>query len=94
MKIFPFFKNLMKATILYKFSDRMITSAALIFNYDLALILTPMSASCKQGMSFNPKYIKMYHLQPLLHSPFYFFGSFLSIYIYHQNYITNASFNS
>lgn len=32
----------------------MITSEALIFNYDFALIDTPMAASCKHGMSFNP----------------------------------------
>ena len=55
IKVLALFINLIKARILYKFSDRMTTSAALMFNSDLALILTPMAASCKQGISLSPK---------------------------------------
>lgn len=43
MNRLPFFNNLIKAKILNKFSSRTTTSAALIFSYDFALILTPMA---------------------------------------------------
>ena len=33
----------------------MTTSAALIFNYDFALILIPIAAYFRQGMSLRPK---------------------------------------
>lgn len=55
MNWFPLFSKFTKATILYKFYESMITSEALIFNYDFALIDTPIAASCKHGMSFKPK---------------------------------------
>ncbi len=43
MNKLPFFNNLIKAKILNKFSSRTTTSAAFIFNYDFALILTPIA---------------------------------------------------
>lgn len=60
----PFFKNLIKATIFSRFSDKIITSAALMLSYDLALILTPICASWRQGTSLRPKLMYIYHHQP------------------------------
>jgi hypothetical protein len=63
MKRFPRFKKRTKANILCRFSERMTTSAALMFNSDLALMLIPIPASCKQGMSFRPELRVNYRLQ-------------------------------
>jgi hypothetical protein len=59
-----FFSNLKIVTILCKFSDKIITSAAFKFNSDFAFILTPTKAYCKHGISFKP-FIKIiiYHHQ-------------------------------
>lgn len=54
IKKFPLFINLIKASILYKFSERRTTSAALMLSSDFALILTPIDAYCRQGISFKP----------------------------------------
>ena len=54
IKIFPRSRSLTMVRILYKFSDNMITSDALILSSDLALMETPIAASCRQGMSLRP----------------------------------------
>lgn len=59
MKRLPFVRRLTKATILYKFSDRSITSAAFMLSYDFAFIEIPIAAACKQGMSLRPKINKI-----------------------------------
>jgi hypothetical protein len=45
IKRLPFFKKRIRANILYKFYERIIMSAALIFSSDLALMLIPIPAS-------------------------------------------------
>ena len=85
MKRFPFFSKLTNVTILYKFSDNMITSDALMFSYDLALIETPIDAYWRQGISLRPILIYFYHRQPwwlqFRHQIQDFFGCFESIII-------------
>ena len=59
IKVFALFKNLMNASILWRFYERMTTSAALMLSYDLALMLIPIPASCRQGISLSPSPIMM-----------------------------------
>ena len=54
MKVFPRCSKFTKATILYKFSESMIISAALMFSYDLALMDIPIEAYWRQGISLRP----------------------------------------
>jgi hypothetical protein len=49
-----FLINLKIATILNKFSEIIIISAAFRFNSLLAFILTPIYAYCKESISFKP----------------------------------------
>lgn len=62
------FNKLTKATILNKFYDSRITSEALMFSYDFALIDIPMAAYCKHGISFKPK-IKIFLPSPIIITP-------------------------
>ncbi len=64
MKRLPRFKNRTKANILWRFSERMTTSAALMLSSDLAFILIPMPASCRQGMSLSPSPIMIATFSP------------------------------
>lgn len=55
MNTFPLLRKRIKAKIFSRFYERMITSAALMFSYDFALMLMPILAYCRHGMSFSPK---------------------------------------